>query len=317
MNKKSWLVPIMVFILSLSALIFYQKGHDNISLATTLDITPNVWSLSSTDIRKVGYGDKGVWQAAVKENGVWTLPYNDNKLADELYIYSIIGNFAQPALEVVDTHADADLEKYGITESSSTVILYDNNGEEYALIRGNSASSTTTYVYCKLNHTVYTIPSNVFDGLDSSESTWRSKQLFECNFDNISKISFAYKSIHATLLSQTSDNENITFVSEDINDDLANEFVHFLQTSKIEQFITDDADAHVKEVYGFNTPALKCTIYTNDGNTFSLVIGAINKDENICYASINNSNNIVAIPYFDFSIFSSLYATLEENNNLL
>ena len=43
----------------------------------------------------------------------------------------------------------------------------------------------------------------------------------------------------------------------------------------------------------------------------------LQEDENICYAMVNNNKTIVAIPYFDFSQFDSLFAELEANNELI
>ena len=44
------------------------------------------------------------------------------------------------------------------------------------------------------------------------------------------------------------------------------------------------------------------------------MIGNINTEENLCYAMVNNNNRIVAIPYFDFSQFTTMYAALHESN---
>ena len=154
--------------------------------------------------------------------------------------------------------------------------------------------------------------NTVFSVLKSNESDWRNKQLLAFNLSDVAQISFSYKSIQATLVSSLEDGQ-ITFTSPNINDSLAAEFVHFLQTSKIEQFIMDDAPQHVLDVYGFNTPLLTCTVNLKTGETLSLIIGNINEEKNLFYAMVNDSRQIVAIPFFDFSQFSALYAEYHES----
>lgn len=307
MKRKGWLVPILVFISLFIVLSFYQKSQDTVSLASTTELPPILWSKMPTDINKVTYstGDKEI--EAIRQNDKWVLSNLNNKHADDLYIYSILENFTQPIFEEILEIDPTSLTKYGIDESCPKLTLYDYDGNEYTLIKGDSIDSLTDYVYAPLSNTVYSMKNAVFSSLKSNETDWLNKQLLDFDLSNVTKISFSYKSIQATLTPSLVNGE-IVFTSNNINDSLAAEFVHFLQTSKIEQFITDNAPDHVLNVYGFSAPSLKCTIYLNTGNTLLLTIGNINEDENICYATVNGSNNIVAIPFFDFSQFSALYA---------
>lgn len=309
MKRKSWLIPILVFIFSFSILFFYQKEHNAVSLANTTELTPILWSLAPTDVNKVVYSSAGNQIEATRQDNIWVLSNLNNKHADDLYVYTIIENFTQPFFDKVIEISPQALSKYGIDDSSAFISLYDHKGSEYTLIRGNAIDSSMDYVYAPSSNTVYAMSSASFASLKNNEVDWRNKQLLDFDLSDVSKISFSYKSINATLL-PTKQNQSLIFTSQNINDSLTSEFVNFLQTSKIQQFITDNAPEHVLNVYGFNSPALKCTIYLNSGSSLSLVIGNINKDENICYATVNGSNNIVAIPYFDFSQFSNLYAEL-------
>ena len=307
MKRKGWLVPILVFIFSFSILFFYQRSQNTVSLANTTDLAPILWSKTPTDINKVTYsnGDKEI--KVIREDDTWVLSNLNNKYADNLYIYSILEDFTQPIFEEILETNPTNLSEYGIDENSPKLTLYDNEGNEYTLIKGNSIDTLTHCVYAPLVNTVYSMKNDSFSNLKSNEADWLNKQLLAFDLANVTKISFSYKSIQATLMPSLVGNE-VVFTSNNINDSLAAEFVHFLQTSKIEQFITHNAPSHVLNVYGFSTPSLKCTIYLNTGTTLSLTIGNINEDENICYAIVNGSNNIVAIPFFDFSQFSALYA---------
>ena len=315
MKRKGWVIPILVFIISFSGLFFYQKNQNTVSLASTTELPPILWSKSPSNINKVSYSYGNKTILATRQGQSFILPDFNNKQADDIYIYNILDRFAEPIFNQVIEISPSDLTLYGIDESCATLTLTDAEGTEYTLIKGNSIDATLDYVYAPLSNTVYSMDSSIFANLKTSELEWLSKQLLDFNAQDVTKIAFSYKSLQATLTPTTSVDGNITFTSANINDSLAAEFVHFLATSKIEQFIAENANAHVLNVYGFNTPTLKCTIYLNNGSTTTLTIGNINKTENICYAMINESGSIVAIPFFDFSQFSAMYAALHESTS--
>lgn len=316
MKRKGWVIPILVFIISFSGLFFYQRTQNTVSLASTTELPPVLWSKSPSSINKITYSLGSKQITATLENQSWILSDFNNKKADDLYIYDILGRFTEPIFNQVIQVSPSDLSTYGIDESSPTLSLYDNEGHEYTLQKGNAIDNTSDYVYAPLSDTVYSMDVSAFSDLKVCESEWLNKQLLSFDRKDVTKISFSYKSLQAVLTPTTSASHEITFTSNNINDTLSAEFVHFLETSRIEQFISDNANAHVLNVYGFSNPSLKCTIYLTTGNTITLTIGNINESENICYAMINQSNSIVSIPYFDFSQFSAMYAALHEQDSI-
>ena len=313
MKRKGWVIPILVFIFSFSGLFFYQKSQGSVSLASTTELAPILWSKSSSAINKITYslGNKSI--SVTHKDSSWFLT-DSNKQADDLYIYGILSHFSEPVFKKVIEISPKELTPYGIDESSPALTLYDNEEHEYTLIKGNAIDSRLDYVYAPLSDTVYSMDTTTFANLKIAETEWLNKQLLNFHVEDIAKVCFDYKSTKATLIHPTSEDGTITFTSSNISDNLSAEFVHFLQTSKIEQFISDNANTHVLEVYGFNSPSLKCTVYLNTGDTMTVTIGMINQSENICYAMVNSNNSIVTIPFFDFSQFNSMYVALHESN---
>ena len=63
-GKKSfiWQCVDLVFIISFSALFFYQKNQNSISLATAAELPPILWSKSPSNINKItySYGNKTI-----------------------------------------------------------------------------------------------------------------------------------------------------------------------------------------------------------------------------------------------------------------
>lgn len=315
MQRKSWFIPILVFLFSFSVLSFYQKSQSAVTLAKTAELPPVLWSMTTSDISKVNYSIGTKQIIATCEDDEWYLSNFNNKKADCLYIYTTINKFLDPKFESIISTSPQDLTEYGIDDSSATLTLYDHNQQEYKLIQGSAFNDELTYVYVPMSDTIYTMKADLFKPLSINLEDWITKELLSFNLEEVSKITFSYKGLETTL-NPTATNHGITFSSDNLNSTLSEKFVGFLQNSNIRQFITTNADEHILDVYGFSNPSLDCTIYLTSGESLSLKIGMINKAENICYAVVNDNGTIVAIPYFDFSQFDALFAELEASNAL-
>lgn len=315
MRRRSLIIPILVFIIAFTTLSFYQKCQNTETLASTTDLPPVLWSKTTAEISKVVYriNDKQIVAKRIEND--WFLSNSNNKKADTLYIYTTISSFLEPHFKEVIAPASNDLSAYGINDTAPVLTLYDTSGNEYSIVKGDNVDNTLTYVYTPISNTIYTMDKELFLPLSLSETDWLNKELLSFNLEDVHKVIFSYKGLETTLLPTPSDN-GIIFKGTNLNDELSKKFISFLQNSKIEQFITDNASEHILQAYGFTNPNLRCTVYLNSGETLSLIIGNIKENENICYAMVNHNYGIVAIPYFDFSQFDTLFAELEAANAL-
>ncbi len=317
MKRKGWLVPIIVFLISFVFLFSYQQKQEVVSFADTTNLPPIIWSEKSTHIVKVSFASAGKVIEAVREEDNWKLPTSDNRKADALYIYNVMTPFLEPLFEQVVETSPTDLTQYGIDDIASCITLYDANGHDYQIIKGKAFDEKSDYVYAPSTDTIYTMNNTAFRNISTNPNDWSSKELLSFEFANVKKINLTYKGHGATLIPITTES-GVTLTSEELDERLANEFMNFLQTTKIQNFITEDADERVLSVYGFNSPLLKCTIQLKTGEVLSLTIGNVNEAENICYTQVNSSPAIVTIPYFNLSQFNILYSELhgKENNQL-
>ena len=313
MKRKGWLIPIVVFLVSIIFLFSYQQNQDVVSFADTTDLPPIIWSEKSTDIVKVSFEATGKAIEAVRQEDTWSLSTSNNRKADALYIYNAITPFLEPLFEQVIEASPNDLTKYGIDEVSSSITLYDQEDHEYKLLKGKAFDDKSDYVYAPLTNTIYTISNSAFCNISTNPNEWGSKELLTFELTNVQKIDLTYKGHGATLVPVVNGNE-ITLTSEELDDRLANEFMNFLQTAKIQSFITEEASAHVLSVYGFNSPLLRCTIQLKTGESLSLTIGNVNEEQDICYTQVNGGSEIVGIPYFNLSQFNILYSEFHDND---
>lgn len=308
MKRKGWLIPILVFFISIGFLFFYQKIQNTDSFADTTTMPPILWSESSSDITKVIFKQASHKIEVSRSGDEWFLSTPLTDKADALYVYNVISAFTEPMFEQVIEISPTNLTNYGIDELSTTITLYDQDQHEYVLIKGNSVNELSDYVYSPMSDTVYTMPKTAFQNISTDITKWRNKELLSFNKSDVKKINISYNNNSYVLL-PTVENGNISFSNPKLQSNFISSFISLLETAKIQNFVTDEADATILDAYGFSNPSLKTTIYLKSGSTLSLTFGSTLKDENICYIKRGESSSIVTIPYLDLSSLNVIYST--------
>ncbi len=304
MKRKGWFIPIIVFVVSFVSLIFYQKRQDINTLADTTNMPPILWSKSVADITKVVYKHSGEQIVINRDKDNWFLTEPIQVEGDALYIYNVISAFKEPLFEEVVEASPTNLESYGIDELSTSITLYDNEGNEYMLVKGSPANPSDNYVYSPLSNTVYTMSQATFNVIKSDVNSWRDKNLLNFNKNEVKELILTLDGQNYTILPQEINSDpktQIFFTARNLNPTPINNFVSYLEASKIEKFITDTPDSAILDAYGFNHPSFQVIIKLKDGSSIGLTIGNVMKAENICYAKRNDSNSIYGITYFDLS----------------
>ena len=316
MKRIGWVIPIIFFSVCIVGLFSYQNKQQitsprAISVASSDDLTLNTWSNSATDISQVTYSVNDKLIYAKRSEDSWYLPDFENRFADSGYIYNLITPFLNPVLNNPTSVSSDNLLDYGIDNLSPKLKLYTNSGDMIEVVKGNPFDNYSDYVYIPSTETIYTMSNNAFSSLTVSPDKWLSKEILDFDESNVSQVNLVYKG-HAATLTPVNIDDGTTFDSNQFDEKLSNEFVTFLKGLHIDKFITSNNSEHILNEYGFNTPVLDCTIDLKDGNTLSLVIGDINETEDICYAKVNDGEEIVTIPYFSLSQFNTLYTQFQE-----
>jgi len=300
MKRKGWFIPILVFFISISGLIFYQKQQDSPSFASTTNLPPILWSEAEANINKIEFSESGHKVQAVRASENWELSSPISSKADNFFIYNIILAFKEPVFtETIETDP-AKLSDYGIDNLSPHLKLSTKDKDTYELIRGDLADTLHYYVYSPMSATIYTMPKSGFENIHTDLSMWRDKDLLTFNKKDITKLDITYNN---TLYTTLPENQplNTLFKSDVLDEKILNYLVDFLESCTIKEFITDTADSSLLPAYGFNAPSLKVKMTLNSGEILTFIMGISIKSENLCYAVINHSNSIVTIPYFDLS----------------
>ncbi len=204
-----------------------------------------------------------------------------------------------------------ELLDYGIDKLSPKIQLLTSSGQTIEVIKGSSFDDNLNYVYIPADEMIYTMSNTAFIDLTTNSDKWQSKEVLSFDSSNVAKVDLVYKG-HSATLTPTTQNNTTTFDSQQFNEYLSNEFVTFLKGLHIDKFITSSDSEHILNEYGFNSPILDCTVALKDGDSLSLTIGDINEREDICYAKVNGSSEIVTIPYFSLSKFNVLYTEFKE-----
>ena len=300
MKRKGWFIPILVFFISISGLIFYQKRQDAHSFAAATSLPPILWSETSANINKIIFSEAGQEIEVIRSSADWELSKPITGKADNLFIHNIILSFKEPALvKVIDTEP-TQLTDYGIDTFSPNLKLYTKDAHVYELVRGIPADAFNDYVYSPMSNTVYTMPQTAFESIHTRLASWRDKSLLSFNQSDIEKIDLIYNSTAYTII-PANDAGDIRFTAEGLEEGVLNRLIDFLQISTIKDFITDKADPQLLSAYGFDNPTVKVKISLKNSRILMLTIGNSIKSENLSYAQINLSGNIVTMPYFDLS----------------
>ncbi|MDF2878125.1 MAG: hypothetical protein K0S30_1221 [Clostridia bacterium] len=316
MKRKGWFIPILVFFISISGLIFYQKRQDAHSFAAATSLPPILWSETSSNINKIIFSEGGQEIEVIRSSQDWELSKPIIEKADNLFIHNIISSFKEPALvEVIDIEP-TQLQNYGIDAFSPTVKLYTKDTHVYELIRGIPADAFNDYVYSPMSNTVYTMPQTAFKTLPTRLASWRDKSLLAFDQSDVEKIDLIYNNTAYTLTPVTN-SLDIRFKADGLEEDVLNRLIDFLQISTIKDFITDQADSKLLTAYGFDNPTVKVKIFLKNSDILMLTIGNSIKTENLSYAQTNLSGNIVTMPYFDLSGLKTLSTEEIEPTNPL
>ena len=315
MNRKGWFIPILIFFISITGLIFYQKSQDLHTFAETTNLPPILWSESSPNINRIVFSENGHQIEAARTMDEWMLKSPISSKADNFFIYNVIQTFKEPTFaQTVDTEP-ANLEDYGIDSFSPHLKLYTNDDESYELIWGKPADSLHYYVYSPMSNTIYIMSSSTLNNIHTDLSIWRDKTLLAFNKTDIRKIELSYNSSYYTLMPSDLSSEPI-FKADGLDEMILTKLINFLQSSTINHFITDTADDGLFKAYGFDNPALKISITLKSGERYTVTIGRTIKEENLCYVVTNHSNSIVTIPYFDLSKLTANNPSIEAEKEL-
>lgn len=288
MKRKGWFIPILVFFICTWILIIYEQSTNEPYLAQTSSLAQLPWDKEISDIETIHFTSHASSFTAKRIDSNWFITSPIQSVADSTYIYDVISKFVSPGLiHTIETQVE-DPSSYGIYDYSPTLSLVDKNGAQYTLIAGNSADETTYYTYSPLTQCIYTINKSVFDFLSTDPAKWRSKNYIHFNQDTTSKIELVTPTRTYTVSLSTPSGTS-SFVSEDLTPRDLDNFITFLASSKVEQFIIDGAPDHIILSYGFNQPDIKLKIYSQTGTCQTFYF--VKLPNSIYYYVLDLSNN--------------------------
>lgn len=313
-KRKGWFVPIIVFFICMGFLFMYQQNQFAASHATPSDMPPILWSTTPDAINKITVKENGKKIEAIKKDFDWKLVSDTYTNANDFYILTILSNFKEPNLLSVVTSDNTALKEYGIDQFSKTIILCDKDNNAYELVCGKEATPTSYYVYSPFSGSVYTIAKEAFDKITSHPLDWRDLNYLYFDKNATTKITITYEGTEHTISATPAQDNKITFTSKTLSKESINAFILFLESTRIKDFITDNATQNVLSTYGFDNPVLKIAIHNKDMQVTNINIGSMVIEENLGYVTLNSGKAIFAIPYFNLTP-ETVETTTEKTND--
>lgn len=301
MKRKGWLPPILVFLICLTCLLWYQNSQHATFLASTSDLPQLPWSKEVSDITKVEItlSDKTISVNRQENNWVITAPLASN--ANNTYVYDVISMFNNPTFNTTVETTITDLKLYGVDDFSKSITLFDTKGNAYEVICGKEADASSYYVYVPIAHSIYTMDKKAFDTISLNLTDWRDKNYLYFNPDSTSKIVIGINGMAHTILKENINNKAV-FTSDTLLVEQVDNLLLFLKTSKVQDFVIDHAPLHIIKAYQLDNPTIRLNIYSDSGKVTSLSISSSASNGNVFYVMLSGSNNIFTIPYFTFNL---------------
>ena len=294
MKRKGWFIPILVFFICTWLLIVYQKSTSEPYLAQTSNLAQLPWDKESTEIKKVVFSSQSSVITAERIQNDWVLTEPLEVMADATYVYNVISRFVSPGLiHTVESEVE-DPTAFGIYEYSPSISLYDAYNTEYQLIAGDAADETTYYAYSPLTKCIYTIKKEIFDYVSTDLALWRNKDYLGFSKQQPTKIVLSQKGVLHTLL--PSPNQQ-NYTSDTLSHEQITNIMSFLSSSKVVNFIMDQAPENIISSYGFNKPDFIFTLYQASGETQSFAF-KLSEDSLAYYVLDQTSHNIYKVPFF-------------------
>lgn len=299
LKRKGWLTPILVFIICISFLLSYQAKQGGSSLARTIETPLSPWNIGIAHITKIEFNDSSKSITALFSEDTWQILTPTSMAADSTYIYGILSNFTSPKLiEEVETHV-TNLAPYGIDKFSKSILLYDSDANKYELICGKEASASTYYVYAPSTASIYTMHKDAFDSLSHNLSLWRDKNYLHFDAAQTAKIQLTLPN-ETIVITRTAKDDAVTFTSDALSSTEIERLLNFLQSTRVTNFITDNASDSVIQNYGLHQPSATLSIWDLNHTVTSFSMAPHLDQPGQSYILMKDSKNIFSVNAFKF-----------------
>lgn len=299
MYRKSWIIPMVVLVLSSILLFSYQKNAYNTTYALSQTKTTFTMTNKSSDFTQVEYTWPNHHITAIRNGTSWKLTAPTLSDADGAYMYDLINAFISPGNIHFVQDQPTDLTEYGINDYSPTIRFQTSSGQAFEFIQGKAANASFYYAYSPLTDTLYSIDKKCFNLLSKDLSHWLSKNYITFDPTCTEQVTLTSNGQTHILLPSRIHN-TIQFKSSTLSDKDVSSIINFLQTTKALTFITTNASSQVIQSYGFNEDALHINVTTTEGDVTSLTLSNTFSNGGSCYVLLQPSNTIVTVPNLPF-----------------
>lgn len=294
MYRRSFVIPIIVFVLSSIGFILYQSHFDKGTHATQLEKHPLDLSESASQIVGIHYAWVDGAITAKREENNWQVTQPLKLAADASYIYHIVSEFTTPGRLHIFEGTIKDPSLYGIDSSSPSLTLYATEGITYEFIRGNVVDETFYYAYSPKDQRLYTVPCELFDSLSKNVNVWTSKDFFNFSKDTVSEIYFSFGNTKHQVTSTLLHDQHL-FKSDTLPQESVDALINFLTSTKANAYVVHHAEPEIIKRYGFYDTSLRIVITTKDGSSETYLISTTFSDRDAHYVLIEGTGTILTI----------------------
>lgn len=294
MYRRTFVIPIFVFILFSFVLFFYQKYSVASTYAVSSPIKTVPLNKTASDIIALEYKWSDGSIATSREDNVWSITSPAKATGDASYIYSIISKFTTPGnLHLIESNIE-DTSYYGIDAYSPSLIFSASDGSTYEIIKGYAIDEVYDYVYNPLDQSIYAVSKELFNHLSKDLTTWFNKDFLGFKESEINEITISFKGNVHTITPMILHNQ-LTFSSSTLSEADVQVILNFLSTTKATSYVVDHASEQIIESYGFNNSPIELVLHLNDSTKKTFFISTSFSSPDSQYILIKDNNTIITI----------------------
>ncbi|MDD3001490.1 MAG: DUF4340 domain-containing protein [Candidatus Riflebacteria bacterium] len=200
--------------------------------------------------------------------------------ADKSEAEGVLRHLSELKSELVVAENSGDLEQFGITASSTKVVISGEKGDVELTIGSKSEVGGSYYLTKKGENKVYLVSGYIKGSFDKKLENLRDKRLFTEAFVDISKISYE-NGVDKVDLERASSNSTdwkiLKPIAYNANNVVVADLIAKIEGLTINRFIEDKANDF--EIYELNKPTLRIELTDKNGNKRVLKAGTMSGTE--------------------------------------
>lgn len=303
MIRKSTLIVIVIALLAVGGVFYYQKKHAAPAVST--DTSKPVFSIQAADIQSIALQHMPASGPAIQMTRTgdgWNIAQPVAMPADASSVQGIADGLAEASSSQTEPATPDRLKAYGLDSGALSVSFTLKNGTSHKILLGNKDfSGDSVYAMVDSNQSVVLVPDSLLTSADKTVDDLRDHAILHFDQDQVASADLKNSSGNIQLKKSTSGWSMTQPDNAAADSDSVSSLLSAAATGKMAKVASEKPDDLAK--YGLAAPAITFTVTNDIGKSSTLIVGK--KDGDNYYARDTSRPTI-------FEIDKATYTKLTE-----